>query len=55
MLITTPNYGLVKPDSGEFYDVQVSNDNLNKIDSELKLIEEQAGEVDLSGLATQRE
>lgn len=32
----TTNYGLTKPSSEEFYDVQVQNDNMDIIDEELK-------------------
>ncbi|WP_438349943.1 hypothetical protein ACP8HI_04545 [Paenibacillus sp. FA6] len=40
MPINTPNYGLVKPDETEFYDVEVSNGNMDIIDTQLKLVSE---------------
>lgn len=36
MADTTENYGLIKPDKSEFYNVEVSNQNLDIIDEELK-------------------
>ena len=32
----TENYGLVKPLSSEFYDVEVQNSNMDKIDAGMK-------------------
>ena len=36
MASTTTNYGLKKPDLDEFYDLNVQNENMDKIDEELK-------------------
>jgi len=38
----TTNYGLVKPATTEFYDVNVQNGNMDLIDTKLKEIEENA-------------
>lgn len=40
---TTTNYGLKKPGQDEFYDVGDFNDNMDKIDAELKKCSEAAG------------
>ncbi len=32
----TTNFGLIKPDEDEFYDIQVQNENMDKIDQQLK-------------------
>ncbi|MGE7840142.1 glycine-rich domain-containing protein [Lysinibacillus sp. NPDC093712] len=42
MSTNTPNYNLEKPNQDEFYDVNVQNGNMDKIDSALKTL---AGEV----------
>jgi hypothetical protein len=39
---TTPNYGLTKPTAEEFYDVNVQNGNMVKIDTELKAVNDKA-------------
>ena len=36
MSTQTTNYGLVKPDVTDFYDITVQNSNMDKIDGELK-------------------
>lgn len=46
MPTNTTNYNLVKPIPGEFYDVEIQNDNMDIIDAELKRIEEDSGGVD---------
>ena len=51
----TPNYNLVKPLESEFYDVGVQNENMNKIDAQMKanadaikdLQDSQSGKADL--------
>jgi len=44
----TPNYNLTKPFDFEFYDVNVQNENMDKIDQALKeLQDEQVGKADL--------
>ena len=51
----TPNYNLVKPLESEFYDVGVQNENMNKIDAQMKanadaikdLQDGQSGKADL--------
>lgn len=53
----TPNYNLVKPLESEFYDVGVQNENMNKIDAQMKanadaikdLQDSQSGKADLVG------
>lgn len=40
----TPNYGLTKPDSEDFYDVEVQNSNMDIIDGALKDSEKQLTE-----------
>jgi hypothetical protein len=32
----TENYNLVKPDENDYYDIEIQNDNMDKIDAELK-------------------
>lgn len=46
MATETKNYGFIKPDINEFYDRNIDNENLDKIDEELKRIEEAAGNLD---------
>lgn len=41
----TPNYGLEKPDSTDYYDVNVQNGNLEKIDSALKNIDDKKADL----------
>lgn len=42
----TTNYGLVKPTPEEFYDVNVTNQNMDKIDTELKAANDKAGQAE---------
>ena len=42
----TPNYGLKKPRQDEFYNVDVFNENADKIDAALKDLSEDIGEID---------
>lgn len=44
MPTNTPNYNLVKPASDEFYDVNVTNENMVKIDLELKMVNDEVDE-----------
>ena len=39
MATETTNYKLIKPDEGEFYDIQVFNQNADKIDKTIKDME----------------
>lgn len=45
----TTNYGLTKPLASEFYDVEVQNGNMDKIDAQMKTNAD--GIKDLSGWA----
>ena len=36
MATKTTNYGLIKPDGADFYDVDVQNDNMDIIDKQMK-------------------
>ena len=38
MIKETSNFGFIKPDVNEFYDVNVQNENWEKLDKELKKI-----------------
>lgn len=40
MATETTNYKLIKPDEGEFYDIQVFNQNADKIDKTIKDMED---------------
>ena len=40
MLNYTKNYKFVKPDESEFYDINVPNGNMDKVDAELKKLED---------------
>lgn len=37
MASSTTNYGLTKPDATELYDIAVQNENMDKIDTQMKL------------------
>lgn len=39
MATNTENYNLVKPDENDYYDIGIQNDNMDKIDAELKKAE----------------
>jgi len=47
MATNTPNYGLVKPAQTDFYDINVQNGNMDKIDGTLKQLDEKIDNVDL--------
>lgn len=51
MPVNTPNYNLVKPSAEEFYDVNVPNANMDKIDAALKALSDALGGIDLTTLS----
>lgn len=42
----TPNYNLTKPDPSDFYDVNVQNENMDKIDTALKNLSDEIVNID---------
>ena len=46
MATTTENYGLKKPLTTDYYDVEVQNENMDRIDTALKEVEAHIGELD---------
>ncbi|MGG0663396.1 hypothetical protein ABE042_04730 [Viridibacillus arvi] len=41
MPTNTPNYNLIKPDPLEFYDVEVQNANMDRIDGKIKELQDE--------------
>lgn len=50
MSTNTPNYNLEKPHEDEFYNVDVPNTNMDKIDAALKALSDALGGIDLTNL-----
>ena len=52
MATNTTNYNLVKPSENEYYDINVSNSNLDIIDTEIKKINDKLNSVSTDAKST---
>ena len=52
MATNTTNYNLVKPSENEYYDINVSNSNLDIIDTEIKKINDRLDSVSTDAQST---
>jgi len=50
MATTTKNYGLKKPAQNDYYNIEYHNDNMDIIDTELKRIEDEIDNIDVTGI-----
>ena len=52
MATNTTNYNLVKPSENEYYDINVSNSNLDIIDTEIKKVNDRLDSVSTDAQST---
>lgn len=52
MATNTTNYNLVKPSENEYYDINVSNSNLDIIDTEIKRVNDRLDSVSTDAQST---
>lgn len=52
MATNTTNYNLVKPSENEYYDINVSNSNLDIIDTEIKRVNDRLSSVSTDAKST---
>ena len=52
MATNTTNYNLVKPSENEYYDINVSNSNLDIIDTEIKKIKDELSSISTDAQST---